>query len=86
MEIPLWGGEFSGMQSVTLQGVTIPPAIIEMVRASVARENVVIPLSQENGVLRLVVHDSYDSPPWHGSQFSSGPAIRCGWRISELQF
>src|SRR5581483_1899818 len=44
--------EHSGMTSVTLTDVTIPPAIIEMVPESVARENVVIPLSQENGVLK----------------------------------
>ena len=55
MGIPPWA-----LQSVNLQDVTIPPAIIEMISESVARENVVIPLSQENGVLRIVVHDPSD--------------------------
>ena len=39
--------EFHGMQSVNLTDVTIPPSVIEMVPESVARENVIIPLSQE---------------------------------------
>src|ERR1700730_9157757 len=42
-------GEHSGMQSVSLASATIPPSVIELVPESVARENVVIPLSQENG-------------------------------------
>lgn len=52
--------EHSGMQSVSLTSVTIPPSVIEMVPESVARENVVIPLSQENGALRIAVHDPGD--------------------------
>ena len=53
-------GEHSGMQSVSLTDVTIPPSVIELVPESVARENVVIPLSQENGTLKIVVHDPTD--------------------------
>ncbi|MFO0969306.1 MAG: ATPase, T2SS/T4P/T4SS family [Gemmataceae bacterium] len=52
--------DHSGMQSVNLASVTIPPSVIEMVPESVARENVVIPLSQENGALRIAVHDPGD--------------------------
>src|SRR5438128_1845895 len=53
-------GEHSGMQAVDLKDVTIPPSVIELVPESVARENVVIPLSQENGTLKIVVHDPTD--------------------------
>jgi type IV pilus assembly protein PilB len=53
-------GEHSGMQSVSLASATIPPSVIELVPESVARENVVIPLSQENGTLKIVVHDPTD--------------------------
>lgn len=53
-------GEHSGMQSVNLEGVTIPPSVIELVPESVARENVIIPLAQENGALKIVVHDPGD--------------------------
>ena len=47
--------EHSGMQAVSLTDLTIPPSVIELVPESVARENVVIPLSQENGALKIVV-------------------------------
>jgi type IV pilus assembly protein PilB len=40
--------------------MTIPPSVIEMVPESVARENVIIPLSQDNGVLRVVISDPSD--------------------------
>ena len=39
--------EHSGLKSVNLTDMTIPPTIIELVPESVARENVVIPLAQE---------------------------------------
>ncbi len=48
------------MQFVNLTDLHIPPSIIEMVPESVARENVIIPLSQENGVLKIVVSDPSD--------------------------
>jgi type IV pilus assembly protein PilB len=40
--------------------MTIPPAIIELVPESVARENVVIPLSQDEGMLQIVMSDPSD--------------------------
>jgi type IV pilus assembly protein PilB len=52
--------EFSGLQSVNLADLAIPQSIIEMVPESVARENIVIPLSHDNGVLKIVVHDPTD--------------------------
>src|SRR5262245_63718074 len=38
----------------------ISPSVIEMVPESVARENVIIPLSQDNGVLKIVISDPSD--------------------------
>jgi type IV pilus assembly protein PilB len=52
--------EQSGLKSVTLTDVTIPPAIIEMVPESVARENVVIPFSHDDGILQIVMSDPSD--------------------------
>jgi type IV pilus assembly protein PilB len=52
--------EQSGLKSVTLTDVTIPPAIIEMVPESVARENVIIPFSQDEGMLQIVMSDPSD--------------------------
>ena len=43
--------EFHNMPFVDLKGVTIPPAVVEMVPESVARENHVMPLSHENSAL-----------------------------------
>lgn len=49
--------EHAGMQAVDLEDVTIPQTVIELVPESVARENVIIPFSYENGVLRVCVSD-----------------------------
>jgi type IV pilus assembly protein PilB len=52
--------EFHGMQFVDLTEVTIPAAVVELVPESVARENVVLPLSQENGALKIIMSDPSD--------------------------
>ena len=52
--------EQSGLKSVSLVDITIPPAIIEMVPESVARENVIIPHAQEDGMLQIVMSDPSD--------------------------
>ena len=52
--------EHHGMQFVDLKGLTIPPSVIEMVPESVARENVIIPLSHENNALQIVMSDPTD--------------------------
>src|ERR1700720_660593 len=52
--------EHSGLKSVNLTDMTIPPTIIELVPESVARENVVIPLSNEDGMLQIVMSDPSD--------------------------
>jgi type IV pilus assembly protein PilB len=52
--------EFHGMQFIDLTEVTIPAAVIELVPESVARENVVLPMSQENGALKIIMSDPSD--------------------------
>ncbi len=52
--------EFHGMQFINLAEVTIPQAVIELVPESVARENVVLPMSQENGALKIIMSDPSD--------------------------
>ena len=42
---------------VDLNNVPIPPAIVELVPESVARENVVIPFSEEDNKLKVIVSD-----------------------------
>jgi len=52
--------EYHNMPFVELTDVQIPPAVIEMVPESVARENTVIPLTHENNALQLVVSNPED--------------------------
>src|SRR5207248_10562487 len=52
--------EHHGLQFVDLTEVTIPPAVIELVPESVARENVVLPMSQDNGALKIIMSDPTD--------------------------
>src|SRR5262249_8368876 len=52
--------EFPGLQFVNLPEVTIPNAVVELVPESVARENVVLPMAQENGALKIIISDPND--------------------------
>jgi type IV pilus assembly protein PilB len=52
--------EFHGMQFVDLTEITVPPSVVELVPESVARENVVLPMSQENGALKIIMSDPSD--------------------------
>src|SRR5262249_18529541 len=52
--------EFHGLQFVDLTEVTIPSAVIELVPESVARENVVLPMAQDNGMLKIIMSDPSD--------------------------
>src|SRR5262245_45689031 len=54
--------EFHNLQFVNLDEVEIPKAVIELVPESVARENVVLPLSLEGNVLKIITSDptNYD--------------------------
>jgi type IV pilus assembly protein PilB len=55
--------EQHGMQFVDLAELEIPKAVIELVPESVARENVVIPLSLEGNTLKIITADptNYDT-------------------------
>jgi type IV pilus assembly protein PilB len=52
--------EFHGLQFIDLTEVTIPPAVVELVPESVARENIILPLAQENGALKIIMSDPSD--------------------------
>jgi len=52
--------EFHGMQFIDLTEITIPAAVVELMPESVARENMVLPLSQENGALKIIMSDPSD--------------------------
>lgn len=49
--------EQHGMAFVELREIEIPPSVIELVPESLARENIVMPLSQESGTIKVIMHD-----------------------------
>ena len=61
--------EFHGMQFIDLTEVTIPQVVVELVPESVARENIVLPFTLENGVLKLILSDPTDSETIQKLQF-----------------
>jgi len=61
--------EFHGLQFVNLTEVTIPASVIELVPESVARENVVLPMAQENGALKIIMSDPSDYETMQKLQF-----------------
>ena len=52
--------EEHGLEFINLRETTIPPDVVELVPESVARENVVLPLAEEDGVLQVVVSNPLD--------------------------
>jgi type IV pilus assembly protein PilB len=61
--------EFHGMEFVKLADMTIPPSVVELVPESVARENVVLPMSQEGGMLKIITSDPADFDTLQKLQF-----------------
>jgi len=49
-----------GLDYINLNEVVIPPSIIELLPESVARENAVLPMAEEDGALRVIVSDPLD--------------------------
>ncbi len=52
--------EQHGLPFVELREIEIPPSVIELVPESLARENIVMPLSQESGSIRVIMHNPLD--------------------------
>jgi type IV pilus assembly protein PilB len=52
--------EFHGLQFIDLSEVTIPQSVVELVPESVARENIVLPLAEENGAFKVIMSDPTD--------------------------
>jgi type IV pilus assembly protein PilB len=61
--------EFHSLKFINLVDVTIPQSVIELVPESVARENVVIPMAQENGALQIIMSDPSDFDTMQKLQF-----------------
>src|SRR5271154_6875525 len=52
--------EQHGLPFVELREIEIPASVIELVPESLARENIVMPLSQGAGSIRVIMHDPLD--------------------------
>ena len=61
--------EQHGLDYVNLSEVAIPPSVVELVPESVARENVVLPLAEEDGSLKVIVSDPDDYPTFEKLRF-----------------
>ncbi len=59
-EITKAKAEQHGLDFVELKEIEIPSSIVELVPESLARENVVMPLAQENGAIKVIMHDPLD--------------------------
>jgi len=49
--------EQHGLPFIELREIEIPAAVIELVPESLARENIVMPLAQGNGTIKVIMHD-----------------------------
>jgi type IV pilus assembly protein PilB len=52
--------EQHGMAFIELREIEIPSSVIELVPESLARENIVMPLAQANGAIKVIMHDPMD--------------------------
>src|SRR5688572_6040387 len=61
--------DMHGYEFFDLRDVPIPPSVVELVLESVARENAVIPLAEEDGALKVLVSDPFDYETQEKLQF-----------------
>ena len=76
-------GEFHDFEYYDLSNVPIPPAVVELVPESVARENKVIPFSEEDGKLKVVVSDPLDFETFDKLQFILNRKVEIGLATQE---
>jgi type IV pilus assembly protein PilB len=61
--------DMHGYEFIDLRDTPIPPAVVELVPESVARENAVIPFAEEDGALKVLVSDPFDYETFEKLQF-----------------
>lgn len=52
--------EEHGLEYINLKEVSIPPSVVELVPESVARENIILPMSEDEDTLCVIVSDPLD--------------------------
>ncbi|MEM6330596.1 MAG: GspE/PulE family protein [Planctomycetota bacterium] len=70
--------DLHGYQFYDLSDVPIPPAVVELVPESVARENAIIPLAEEDDALKVLVSDPDDYETLDKLQFILNRKIEIG--------
>ena len=71
--------EHHGLPFVELPEIEIPASVVELVPESLARENIVMPLSQENGALMIIMHDPVDFETIDKLRFVLNREIERSW-------
>ncbi|MCA9235466.1 MAG: Flp pilus assembly complex ATPase component TadA, partial [Planctomycetales bacterium] len=72
-----------GFEFYDLSNVPIPPAVVELVPESVARENAVIPFSEEGGTLKVLASDPQDFETFDKLQFILNRKVEIGLATKE---
>jgi type IV pilus assembly protein PilB len=67
---------WDGIPYIDLTDMTIPPSVIDLVPESVARENTVFPLADEDGAIKLVTADPTDFDTMQKLQFILNKDLR----------
>ncbi|MEM8865497.1 MAG: ATPase, T2SS/T4P/T4SS family [Planctomycetota bacterium] len=73
----------NGYDFYDLRDVPIPPAVVELVPESVARENAIIPLAEEDDALKVLVSDPEDYETLDKLQFILNRKIEIGVATKE---
>lgn len=66
----------SGYDFVNLNEVVIPPSVVELVPESVARENSILPMAEEDGALKVITSDPEDLGTFDKLQFILNREVR----------
>ncbi len=61
--------EQHGLDYVNLREISISPSVIELVPESVARENAILPMSEDDGQLKVIASDPDDFPTFEKLRF-----------------
>ncbi|MFH1921113.1 MAG: type II/IV secretion system protein, partial [Planctomycetota bacterium] len=61
--------EEHGLDFVSLSDVVVPPSVLELVPESVARENVILPMAEEDGALKVIISDPNDMDTFEKLRF-----------------
>ncbi len=68
--------EEHGLEYVNLREAVIPPHVVELVPESVARENVIMPVGEEDGELKVAVSDPNDYETFEKLRFILNRSIQ----------